>query len=185
MTDAQITDLLFARDERGLDALRNSYGALALRLAQRIVGAREDAEECLQDGLMDAWNSVPPKRPESWKHFFLRLVRNRALDRWRSLHRDKRGGGELPMILEELDHDIPASGTVEDEVAEKLLADRINVFLDSLPRRDRELFLRRYYYFEDPETIAAALGLTKSNVSVILFRVRKKLKAFLKKEELL
>ena len=185
MTDEQILDALFARDEAGLEALRGSCGALAEAVAQRITGSREDAEECVQDGLMELWNSIPPQRPESVKHYFLRLVRNRALDRWRGLHREKRGGGALPLILDELDRDIPSNSSVEDEVAEKLLAERINTFLAALPRRERDVFLRRYYWVEDPETVAAGMGLTKSNVSVILFRVRKKLKAFLKKEELL
>ena len=185
MTDEQITGLLFARDERGLEALRRAYGSLAADLALRITGAREDAEECVQDGLMDVWASVPPQQPESLKHFFLRLVRNRALDCWRAKHRDKRGGGALPLILEELDREIPSGSNVEDIVEERLLAERINGFLDGLPRRERDVFLRRYYYLEAPETVAAAMGLTRSNVCVILFRVRKKLKAFLKKEELL
>ena len=114
MTDEQITGFLFARDERGLEALRRAYGSLVAGLALRITGAREDAEECVQDGLMDVWASVPPQRPESLKHFFLRLVRNRALDCWRAQHRDKRGGGELPLILEELNREIPSGSTVED-----------------------------------------------------------------------
>ena len=185
MTDEQIMDALFDRDEGGLEALRERYGVLAETVARRITGSREDAEECVQDGLLELWDSIPPQRPESLKHFFLRLVRNRALDRWRGLHRDKRGGGALPLILEELDRDVPSRDSVEDAMAEKLLAERINGFLAGLPRRERDVFLRRYYWMEDPETVAAGMGLTKSNVSVILFRVRKKLKAFLKKEELL
>ena len=89
------------------------------------------------------------------------------------------------MALEELDRDVASESSVEDEIAEKLLAERVNVFLARLPTRERSLFLRRYYFFEPLEVIAAATGLSKSNISVILFRVRKKLKAFMKKEELL
>ena len=70
-------------------------------------------------------------------------------------------------------------------MAGKLLGERINDFLDSLPRRERELFLRRYYYLEELDAAAAALGLGRSHASVLLFRTRKKLKAFLEKEELL
>lgn len=185
MTEEQIIQRLLRRDESGLDGLQEAYGTLAVTVAQRIVAIREDAEECVQDGLMAVWNSIPPQQPESLKHYFLRLVRNKALDRWRSAHREKRGGGELPLILEELDHDVASETTVEDGLAEQLLAERINDFLDRLPERERSLFLRRYYYLESPDRIAAAAGLSKANVSVMLFRVRKKLKTFLKKEELL
>lgn len=185
MTEEQIIQRLLIRDECGLDELQQAYGALAITAAQRIVVTREAAEECMQDALLAVWNSIPPQKPESLKHYFLRLVRNRALDEWRTTHREKRGGGELPLALEELDRDVASESSVEDEIAEKLLAERVNVFLARLPTRERSLFLRRYYFFEPLEVIAAATGLSKSNISVILFRVRKKLKAFLKKEELL
>lgn len=185
MTDEQIIQRLLLRDESGLDGLQQTYGALAVSLAQRIVESREDAEECVQDALMALWNSIPPQQPGSLKHYFLRLVRNKALDQWRAAHREKRGGGELPIILEELDRDVTSKSNVEDGLSERLLAERINDFLAQLSARDRSLFLRRYYSCEAPDVIAAAAGLSKTNVSVILFRVRKKLKAFLEKEELL
>ena len=86
MTDEQLIQLLFVRDEAGLDGLRGEYGQLGLAVAQRIVESPQDAEECVQDGLMAVWNSVPPQRPASLKHYFLRLVRNRALDLRRSVH---------------------------------------------------------------------------------------------------
>ena len=185
MTEKQIIEHLWARNEAGIEALRLAYGTLALTVAQRIVGNPEDAEECVQDGLLAVWDSIPPQRPDSLKHYFLRLVRYKALDCRKAAQRDKRGGAELPLALEELDRDVPSSGSVEDEIAERLLSEQINVFLQRISQRERDLFLRRYYYFENYDQIAASMGMTKASVSVILFRTRKKLKDFLKKEELL
>ena len=88
-------------------------------------------------------------------------------------------------VFEELEYCASVRDDVEEAVAARLLAERINVFLDSLPRRERDLFLRRYYDMEELETLAAAKGLSKTHASVLLFRTRKKLKAFLEQEELL
>lgn len=185
MNEQDILDGLLARDEAALAALRETWGRYALDLARRITGSEEDAEECVQDGLLAVWKSVPPRRPEAMGHYFTALVRNAALNRWRDSRRQKRGGGTVPLVLEELEFCASARDDVEETVAARLLGERINAFLDALPRRERDLFLRRYYDLEDLDTLAAAKGLSKAHASVLLFRTRKKLKAFLEKEELL
>ena len=185
MNEEEIQAALLARDDAALASIRETWGRPALALARRITGSEEDAEECLQDGLMAVWETVPPKRPESLGHYFTALVRNAALNRWRDERRQKRGGGAVTEVLEELEYCTSSTDDVEEAVAARLLAERINVFLDSLPQRERDLFLRRYYDLEDLETLAAAKGLSKAHASVLLFRTRKKLKTFLEKEELL
>lgn len=185
MNEQVILARLLARDETALGAIRERWGRPALALARRITGSAEDAEECLQDGLLAVWETVPPKRPEALGHYFTALVRNAALNRLRDERRQKRGGGTVPLALEELEYCASARDDVEEAVAARLLGERINDFLRALPRRERELFLRRYYDLEDLETLAAAKGLSKAHASVLLFRTRKKLKAFLEKEELL
>ena len=184
MTDEQIIERLCARDETALAVLRRVYGPMAMAVAQRIVQSREIAEECVQDGLMAIWETIPPRHPESLKHYFTTLVRNSALSCYRSARREKRGGGEVPLVLEEL-ASCASPDNVEEEVGAHLLAQRINDFLAALPERERDVFLRRYYYLEDLEGIAECYGLSRRHVSVLLFRTRKKLKAFLKKEDLL
>ena len=185
MNEDTILDRLRARDESALGAIRDAWGKPALALARRITGSEEDAEECLQDGLLAVWETIPPKQPESLGHYFTALVRNAALNRLRDSRRQKRGGGTVTEVFEELEYCASAREDVEEAVAGRLLAERINDFLDSLPRRERELFLRRYYDMEELDKLAAAKGLSKAHASVLLFRTRKKLKAFLEKEELL
>ena len=92
---------------------------------------------------------------------------------------------DLTFPLEELEYCASDRQDAAEEAEARLLGERINDFLSSLPRRERVLFLRRYYDLEDLETLAASLGLSKTHASVLLFRTRKKLKAFLEKEELL
>ena len=185
MTHDQIIERLRNRDETALAALRDSFGGGAMALAERITGSREDAEECLQDALLAVWDSVPPKEPASLRAYLTALTRNAALDLRRTAQREKRGGGVVALALEELDYCVSAAGSVEEAAEARLLGERIDGFLASLPARERELFVRRYYYFEELSEIAAACRLPKRYVSVVLHRTRKKLKSFLLKEELL
>ncbi len=185
MNEEIILDRLRDRDESALAAIRETWGGAALSLARRITGSAEDAEECLQDGLLAVWETIPPKRPEALGHYFTALVRNAALNRLRDSRRQKRGGGSVTLALEELEYCASARTDVAEEAEARLLGERINDFLGSLPRRERVLFLRRYYDLEELDALAAELGLSKTHASVLLFRTRKKLKAFLEKEELL
>ena len=185
MNEESIKSRLLERDESALTDIRKAWSRPALALARRITGSEEDAEECLQDGLLAVWETIPPKQPESLGHYFTALVRNAALNRLRDSRRQKRGGGTVTEVFEELESCASTKDDVEGSVVARLLAERINVFLESLPRRERDLFLRRYYDMEDLDTLAAAKGLSKTHASVLLFRTRKKLKAFLDKEELL
>ena len=185
MTDEKIIERLQKRDETGLAALKAAYGAGALSLAQRITGSREDAEECLQDALLAVWDSVPPQQPVSLRAYLTALTRNAALDLFRTARREKRGGGAVELALEELSDFVSGPGSVEEEAEARLLGERINEFLGALSARDREIFVRRYYYFEELPEIAAACRLPKRYVSVVLHRTRKKLNAFLIKEEYL
>ena len=184
MTEEQILARLLARDEGILAHVEAEWGPLATALAQRILQSPQDAEECLQDGLMALWDTVPPQRPASLRAYFLSLVRNRALDVYRAEHREKRGGGVVPLALEELG-DCAGPDSVEDRVGAKLLGEAVNRFLGSLPERDRDLFLHRYYFLEELPEIADFYRMTRHQVSVRLHRTRKKLKDYLKKEELL
>ncbi|MBR6377621.1 MAG: sigma-70 family RNA polymerase sigma factor [Oscillospiraceae bacterium] len=184
MTEASILDRLCARDETALEALARRYGPLAKSVAQRILQNPQDAEECVQDGLMAVWETVPPLRPDSLRSYFVTLVRNRALDCYRAERRDKRGGGAILAPLEELG-DLAAPGSVEDEAAARMLEERINEFLARLPERERKLFLHRYYFMESVAEIGEFYGLTPHQVSVLLHRTRKKLKRFMKEEDLL
>ncbi len=185
MTEEEIVRRLTRRDETALAELKTAYGAGALALAERITGCREDAEECLQDGLLAVWNSVPPKEPTSLQAYLTALTRNAALDLLRTARREKRGGGAAALALEELAACTAAPGGVEEEAEARLLGERINDFLADLSARDRELFVRRYYYFQELPEIAEACRLPRRYIAVRLHRTRNKLKTFLEKEDFL
>ena len=65
-------------------------------------------------------------------------------------------------------------------VSEKDLKEALSGFLSVLSVRDRSVFLRRYFYLEDPFDIAEEYGISAGYVRTILMRTRKKLKKYLK-----
>lgn len=182
MNDYQIIELYLKRDEQAIVESQNTYGAYCYKIANNILHNHEDAEECVNDTWLRTWNIVPPQRPNYLALFLGKITRNLSFDRWRKAHAKKRGQQEIELVLDELMECIPDFMDVEQEILAKELGETINHFLKSLKKKDREIFLRRYYYVENVSNIAVDCGLKESYVLVILSRVRKKLVQFLQKE---
>lgn len=182
MEDSKIVDLFWSRDERAVEESRQRYGGYCFSVAQGILDDPQDAEEVVADTWLHAWNSIPPERPKFLKQYLAKLTRNLALSLWRSQNARKRGGGQVELALEELGECIPSPATAHGHLEGQELKKSINAFLSAQPRRDRNVFLRRYFYLEETAQIAARYGLTEDNVFQILSRTRRKLKKYLKKE---
>ena len=125
MNDEQILDLYFARDEQAVAETDRKYGGYCFTLANSILHSDQDAEETVSDTYLRAWNTIPPKRPGIFKMFLAKITRNLAFSRWRSMNAEKRGGGEMTLVLEELDDCIAAPGCVGDGMDAKELAKAI------------------------------------------------------------
>ena len=182
MNDEQILDLYFARDEQALVETDRKYGGYCFTLANSILHNDQDAEETVSDTYLKAWNAIPPKRPSIFKMFLAKITRNLAFSRWRAYSAEKRGGGEMELVLEELEGCLAAPGGVEDAMNAKELARAIRAFLDTLPEREQDIFLRRYFFVEESETIARRYGMKPATVLRTLSRTRMKLKRYLLKE---
>lgn len=182
MNDEQILDLYFARDEQALVETDRKYGGYCFTLANSILHNDQDAEETVSDTYLKAWNAIPPKRPGIFKMFLAKITRNLAFSRWRAYSAEKRGGGEMELVLEELEGCLAAPGGVEDAMNAKELARTIRAFLDTLPEREQDIFLRRYFFVEESETIARRYGMKPATVLRTLSRTRMKLKRYLLKE---
>lgn len=182
MTEEQIITLFNRRDEAAVRESERQFGAYCYAVAKRILSCHEDCEECVNETWLRAWKTIPPQRPKSLKLFLASITRNLAYDRYRKLGTQRRGGGEIEAVLEELDQCVAAPETAEDAVLAGDLEAEINRFLGTLPERDRDVFLRRYFFTEPVREIARRYGLREENVSMILSRARKKLKQHLYKE---
>ena len=184
MEDEKIISLFFSRDEGAIDAVREKYGGYCATVTRRILEDLQDVEEILSDTWMKAWESIPPNRPASLKLYLGRIARNLAFDRFRRENREKRGGGAVVLALEEL-RQCAAPGQPGDKLDAMELQKAVNGFLRSLPRREREVFLRRYFHLESTGEIGKTLKISEVNVRTLLSRTRKKLKAYLMKEGLI
>lgn len=181
MTDEQIIERFFARDEGAIVLLDREYGARGRALAQRILKNREDAEECVNESFYRLWERIPPEKPASVWAYLSRVVRNLALDRLRETGSLKRGGSAVTVALDELGQ-VTGRDDVEDRVTAKELGKAVERFLETQKPLARAIFLRRYFYLEDRSTIATRYGISAAQVSVQLSRTRKKLDQFLKEE---
>ncbi|MBQ9150912.1 MAG: sigma-70 family RNA polymerase sigma factor [Clostridia bacterium] len=185
MDDQIIIKLYHQRDERAITETQLKYGAYCMEVAYRILENREDSEECVNDVYLKAWNSIPPHKPDTLRGFLAKITRNIALNRIRDNRILRRGGGEMTVALDELGECLSDGETVSDEYLRKELIEYINRFLRSLPRRDCDLFLCRYYFLYPTSEIAEKHGISEAHVRASLSRTRKKLKAHLEKQGLL
>ncbi len=182
MEDETIIQLYFARDERAVQETDRKYGRYCFTLADAILHNDQDSEETVSDTYLKTWSAIPPEKPAVFKLFLAKITRNLAFTRWRAYNAEKRGGGEMALVLDELEECIAAPGGVEDGLNGKELALTIRTFLDTLPQREQNIFLRRYFFVEESDEIARRYGMNRSTVLRTLSRTREKLKAYLVKE---
>lgn len=175
MDDRDILQLYLERDERALTETQKKYQAYCNGIAAGILSSPEDAEECLNDTWLRAWQTIPPQRPDPLKYYIGRLCRCLCIDRYRHLRRRKRDR-ELDCVLNELDEVCPA-----EEVTSGL-KDTLVAFLRGLEPLERDLFVGRYWYAYTPEQLASDQGMTRNAVNLRLMRTRAKLKEYLQRE---
>ena len=181
LLDKEIVALYWARDERALEETERAYGSLCRGLARRILKNSEDAEECVSDAWLAAWNRIPPAKPESLRAFLGKITRTLAISRFRSLHAQKRGAG-LTLLLSELEDCLPAAGSVEQVLEQAELNRILQEWLDGLAAEDRKLFVRRYWYGVSVKALAAEAETKQNLMAQRLLRLRRKLKARLEQE---
>jgi len=179
MEDEKIIRLYWDRNEQAIPATAEKYGNYCTAIARNILNSREDAEECVNDTYLSAWNAMPPHRPELLSVFLGRITRNLSFNRYKRNSAGKRGGGETAVVLEEAAVLVSDSADVEQEIDRRALLDAINAFLAALPRQQRRIFVCRYWYFDRIADIAKACSMRENHVSVILNRLRTKLRRYL------
>lgn len=181
MEDLQIIDLYVQRNENAISETAKKYGAFCQNIAVNILRSAADAEECVNDSYLQAWNCIPPQRPERLGAWLGKVVRNAAINLWNKNHRKKRYMG-MEQLLGELEECIPSPLTIERELEERELTDFLNRWLASLPKADRMVFVRRYWCGEAVNDLAANYKVTPASMAKRMYRLRHKLKSALEKE---
>ncbi|MBD5130187.1 MAG: sigma-70 family RNA polymerase sigma factor [Ruminococcaceae bacterium] len=179
-TDSEIIALFFKRSENALSAVSLKYGKYISAVAMNVLGNYQEAEECVNDALLQAWENIPPASPKNLGGYMAKLVKNISLNRYRQAHAEKRGG-EVSNIYSELDESISGSDNIERNYENKELLAAVNTFLGKLPANKRNIFVLRYWYCMSLSDLAARVGMTENRLAVELFRIRQKLIKYLRK----
>jgi RNA polymerase sigma-70 factor (ECF subfamily) len=182
MEDAKIVQLYFDRNEAALNETQKKYGKYLHKIANNILYNDEDAEECVNDTYLSAWNAIPPHKPDVLSLFLGKLTRGHAIDQYRKSHAGKRIPSEFTTSIDELEECIPSTSDVEANLEAKRLGEVISSFLREQSDEARNLFVGRYYYADSLKDVAAYYGMTETKAKMILFRTRQKLKEYLETE---
>ncbi len=179
MDDQKIVQLYWDRNEQAIPETSMKYDAYCTSIAKNILGNSEDAEECVNDTYLNAWNSMPPHRPRILSTFLGKITRNLSFNRYKHNTADKRGGGQLPLVLDELAECVTSTDSVEKAIEQQELTRAIDHFLDTLPTDKQNIFVCRYWYTDSIADIAARFNMNESTVTTILSRTRVKLHDYL------
>lgn len=182
MEDAAIIALYWERNESAIGESSAKYGPFCRAIALNILSAPEDAEECVNDTWLRAWNAIPPARPSPLRAFFGKITRNLSLDRFRAARAQKRGSGNMELILEELGECVGSGESVEDAFDARETAVVITRFLEEQQPLQRQIFMRRYWFGDSVSEIAKRFALREGTVKSNLFRTRERLRAVLERE---
>jgi len=177
MDDRQIVGLFFERSDQAITELSKKYGKLCLKIAINILNNTQDAEECVNDAYLGAWNSIPPQVPNPLRPYICRIVRNLSLKKLRANSALKRSSS-YEVSLSELEDYIP-DNSFYDNLSVNELTMQINEFLSALDYYDRVMFIKRYWFSESLSEISESFGISEHNASVKLSRIRGKLRKYL------
>ena len=182
MNDQEIIALFWARQESAISATADKYGRYCHSIAYNILYNHFDAEECVNDTYLGAWNSIPPQKPNNLSVYLGRITRNFALNRYKRNTVAKRGSGEVEVALSELENCIPDDTGIEQITEDALLVSVIDRFLYAQSRTNRNIFIRRYWYLCSIRDIADSYKMSESTVKSLLFCMRNELRKNLDKE---
>ncbi len=178
MEDSKIIELFYERSEQAIIELSKKYNHICSKVACNILNDTRDTEECLNDAYLGVWNTIPPQKPQPLLSYVCRIVRNQAIKRYHANTAAKRNSF-YDVALEELENCIPTASSVEDHYIAKEIAEYIDNFLEMLDRKNRIIFIRRYWFADSIPDIARLFHTSDHNISVRLSRTRDKLKKYL------
>ena len=179
MDDNGIIQLYWDRNDQAIRATSEKYEHYCKAIAKNILNNEEDAEECVNDTYLNAWNSMPTHWPKQLATFLGKITRNLSFNKYKLNHTEKRGGGEITLVLDELTDCVSDIDTVEQTIDRQELSKAINSFVKSLSIEKRNIFVRRYWYADSVSDIASDYGMLQGTVSKTLERTRKQLKTYL------
>lgn len=184
MEDSRIIQLFLQRDEKAIEEVSRKYSGYCFKIVWNVLYNKEDCDECLNDAWFILWSRIPPDKPRCLSAFAGKIARGLAIDRYRKKNALKRMDTHMVSIEEEVE-EICGEYSIEKEIDSYHIREILNNFLSSLSRKNRDIFVRRYWYMDSIREIAERHHITETNVKSNLLRSRKKLLKILEKERIL
>ena len=182
MDDSEIVELYLSRDESAISHTTQKYGSKLRQIANSILNNKALAEECENDTYLEAWKLIPPNEPRSYLFAFLgKITRHLAIDECRKTTSQKRQA-LFCQLTQEMEECIPGQSNVEEDIGANVLSQTINAFLSSCSEEQRNVFVRRYWFFDTISEICRRYDFSQSKVKTMLFRMREGLRYYLEKE---
>lgn len=182
MKDEEIVSLYWQRSQCAITETQKKYHAYLTKIAYNILFDMEDCRESVNDTYLGAWNSMPPHKPKCLSAYLAKLTRRISIDSYRRRTREKRGGSEYALSLNELEDCIPDGNRTTEEADLHILARHINTYLRTLPPQQRNVFIGRYFYADSLQEVAAYYRMSIPKTKSMLHRTRQGLKTYLTKE---
>lgn len=181
MTDNEIVELYWQRSETAIKETEIKYGKLCRHIAMNILKNSEDADECVNDTYLGAWNAIPPQKPTVFSAYLCRITRNIALKKYGYSNAKKRSM-QVEISLTELEDCVFGAKDIPYQFEAEHVAEVISDFLRTLSYENRNVFMRRYWFYDSISDISSRFAISESKVKSMLFRTRSKLKDYLMKE---
>lgn len=180
MDDVMIIELYFARNEQAIHETDIKYGKLCFKVANNVLGNDEDSQECVNDTYLSVWNTIPPTRPDNFAAFICKIVRNLSLKKL-DYNLAKKRNSNVPVSFSELEEILP-DNRIDSDIEDEEIGKLISAFLRKEKADSRNVFIRKYYFFDSVSDIAGRYSFTESKVKNMLYHTRNKLREYLKKE---
>ncbi len=180
MEDLQIIELYFERNEKAIKETEAKYGKICFRVANNILKSNEDSQECVNDTYLSTWNQIPPTRPNNFMAFLCKITRNLSLKRLEFLTAKKRNSISA-ISFDEIEGYVSDS-QLKTDIDSIELGILISEFLWREKPDARNVFVRRYWFFDSIGDIADRYAFSESKVKSMLFHTRNRLRDYLKKE---
>ena len=182
LSDEQIIDLYFAREERAITETDNKYRGYLHTVANNILANEQDAEECLQDTYLRTWNTIPPERPSVFHAFLAKITRNLSLNRYDMRKRKGRIPAEAICPMDEVQDFLPDPNGPDDDTLSESVRRIVAAYLEGTTRRRMYVFVARFFYSYTVSQIAGRLGCSTSTVNKELAEIKRELRACFEKE---
>ena len=178
MDDDKIIELYWSRSEQAIVETKNKYENLCTKLSYNILHNNEEVEECVNDTYLGTWNAIPTARPVYFSAFLCKIARNLSM-RKLEYRLAKKRNCEITRIWDELEDVLANNINLSEEIEMNELVATINEYLLNLSLDKRNIFIRRYFFFDSIEDISKRYGFSKSKIKSILSRDGKNLRDFL------